>query len=146
MGAQLVGALHKPPDLLFQSPVASSIHKRPRIWFFVPSSSLMEHHRSISTPPRLSTTSNRLSISSRKLSVWSRLSTTGGYGCRGYDDYLKPGYQRDTISSLAKQSPRKVFGFPTMEERIRSLEAEIDFLRDRGRFLATVVMKEKHDL
>lgn len=38
-----------------------------------------------------------------------------------------------------------MYGFPTMEQRIRNLEAEIDLLSDRRRFLATVIMGEKHD-
>lgn len=111
----------------------------------VGSRSPIEHQRSISTPPHPSTL-HRLSLPSRKLSTWSRLSTACLYSCGSYNDHLTPGYQRDTISSLAKRSPRRVFGFPTMEERIRSLEAEIGLLKDRRRFLATVIMKERGDL
>lgn len=32
-----------------------------------------------------------------------------------------------------------------MEQRIRNLEAEIDLLRDKRRFMATVIMGEKYD-
>lgn len=105
----------------------------------------MERYRSISTPPRLSTSSRRLSAFSRQLSTPSQLSTPGRRATRDYDDdHLTPGYQRDTIASLAKQSPRRLC--PSIEQRIRVLEAEIAILKNQRGFLATMIRQEKSDL
>lgn len=120
----------------------------------------MEHYRSTSTPPRFSASSSasrRMSSFSGgggQISSPSRLSSAHGgrrstRGDWSRDSHLHfqpphptPSYQRDTIASLAKQSPRKLS--PSIEERIRVLEAEIAILKNQRGFLATMIRQEKH--
>lgn len=120
----------------------------------------MEHYRSTSTPPRFSASwsaSRRMSGFSGgggQISSPSRLSSAHGgrrstRGDWSRDSHLHfqpphptPSYQRDTIASLAKQSPRKLS--PSIEERIRVLEAEIAILKNQRGFLATMIRQEKH--
>ncbi|KAI5844518.1 hypothetical protein DFP73DRAFT_526898 [Morchella snyderi] len=115
---------------------------------------------STSTPPRFSASSSAsrrmsgFSGGGGQISSPSRLSSAHGgrrstRGDWSRDSHLHfqpphptPSYQRDTIASLAKQSPRKLS--PSIEERIRVLEAEIAILKNQRGFLATMIRQEKH--